>query len=98
MGIVFVLFGETIVRAFSPDPEVIRYGSNALRIISAGFLLAKPLGLGPIGVFISVQRGAVSPRSVETDVSIELRLHGSGLRGALRGLIACPGAPRRLEA
>ncbi|HET6280574.1 MAG TPA: MATE family efflux transporter [Polyangia bacterium] len=38
VGIAFVLLGETIVRAFTPDPEVVRFGSNALRIISAGFL------------------------------------------------------------
>jgi Na+-driven multidrug efflux pump len=92
-GLVFVLFGGTIVRAFSPDPAVVAYGTSALRIISAGFLLyayamvvtqafngagdtktptlinlfcywlweiplawvlAKPLGMGPTGVFIAV--------------------------------------------
>jgi len=37
-GLLFVLFGEQIVRGFSSDPEVVRYGSQALRIISAGFL------------------------------------------------------------
>jgi putative MATE family efflux protein len=95
-GLLFVLFGESIVRGFSPDAAVVAYGSNALRIVSAGFLfyaygmvvtqafngagdtrtptlinlfcywlfeiplawlLAKPLGLGPKGVFIAVLIG-----------------------------------------
>jgi len=95
-GLLFVLFGEPIVRAFNGEPEVVRYGTSALRIISAGFLfyaygmvvtqafngagdtrtptlinlfcfwlwqiplawlLAKPLGLGPTGVFVSVLVG-----------------------------------------
>jgi Na+-driven multidrug efflux pump len=95
-GLLFVLFGEPIVRGFSPDAAVVAFGSNALRIVSAGFLfyaygmvvtqafngagdtqtptlinlfcywlweiplawlLAKPLGLGPTGVFISVLIG-----------------------------------------
>jgi putative MATE family efflux protein len=95
-GLLFVLFGEVIVRGFSPDPAVVGYGSRALRIVSAGFpfyaygmvvtqafngagdtrtptlinlgcywlceiplawLLAKPLGLGPTGVFVSVLIG-----------------------------------------
>jgi putative MATE family efflux protein len=37
-GLLFVLFGETIVRGFSSDPAVVSYGTQALRIISAGFL------------------------------------------------------------
>ena len=37
-GLLFVLFGEQIVRGFSSDPAVVRYGAQALRIISAGFL------------------------------------------------------------
>jgi putative MATE family efflux protein len=37
-GLLFVLFGEPIVRGFSPDPAVVAYGTSALRIISAGFL------------------------------------------------------------
>ena len=37
-GLLFVLFGETIVRGFSSDPAVVAYGTQALRIISAGFL------------------------------------------------------------
>jgi Na+-driven multidrug efflux pump len=92
-GLLFVLFGDTIVRGFSSDPAVVAYGASALRIISAGFLLyayamvvtqafngagdtrtptlinlfcywlleiplawllAKPLGFGPTGVFVSV--------------------------------------------
>jgi len=95
-GLLFVLFGETIVRGFSPDAAVVAYGSRALRIVAAGFLfyaygmvvtqafngagdtrtptlinlgcywlweiplawlLAKPLGLGPTGVFIAVLVG-----------------------------------------
>jgi putative MATE family efflux protein len=37
-GALFVVFGASIVRGFSPDPAVVAYGSQALRIISAGFL------------------------------------------------------------
>jgi putative MATE family efflux protein len=37
-GLLFVVFGETIVRGFSDDPAVVVYGTKALRIISAGFL------------------------------------------------------------
>jgi Na+-driven multidrug efflux pump len=92
-GLLFVIFGESIVRGFSPDPAVVTYGSRALRIVSAGFLfyaygmvvtqsfngagdtrtptlinlfcywlleiplawvLARPFGWGPTGVFVSV--------------------------------------------
>jgi putative MATE family efflux protein len=92
-GLLFVVFGEAIVRGFTTDPQVVRYGSNALRIVSAGFLfyaygmvvtqafngagdtrtptlinlvcfwfaeiplawvLARPLGFGPTGVFVSI--------------------------------------------
>lgn len=92
-GLLFVVFGEQIVRGFTPDPAVVAHGAGALRIVSAGFLfyafgmvvtqsfngagdtrtptlinltcywlgeiplawaLAKPLGLGPTGVFIAV--------------------------------------------
>ncbi len=93
VGLLFVIFGESIVRAFSTDPAVLAHGTSALRIISAGFLfyaygmvitqafngagdtrtptlinlfcfwlweiplawvLAKPLGFGPTGVFVAV--------------------------------------------
>jgi len=37
-GLLFIVFGEAIVRAFNDEPEVVRYGTSALRIISAGFL------------------------------------------------------------
>jgi putative MATE family efflux protein len=37
-GALFILFGNVIVRGFSPDPAVVSYGTQALRIISAGFL------------------------------------------------------------
>jgi len=37
-GLLFVVFGNAIVSAFSPDPAVVSYGTQALRIISAGFL------------------------------------------------------------
>jgi putative MATE family efflux protein len=37
-GLLFVVFGGAIVGAFSADPTVVAYGSQALRIISAGFL------------------------------------------------------------
>jgi len=96
VGVLFIVFGGAIVRAFNPDPVIVGYGTNALRIISAGFLfyafgmvvtqsfngagdtrtptlinlfcfwllelpvawlLAKPLGLGPTGVFIAVLVG-----------------------------------------
>ncbi len=96
VGLLFVVFGRVIVGAFSQDPVVVGYGTNALRIISAGFLfyaygmvvtqsfngagdtrtptlinlfcfwllelpvawlLAKPLDLGPTGVFVAVLIG-----------------------------------------
>ncbi|HEX2658767.1 MAG TPA: MATE family efflux transporter, partial [Polyangia bacterium] len=96
IGLVFVVFAGPIVRAFNSDPIVVGYGTNALRIISAGFLfyafgmvisqsfngagdtktptlinlfcfwmweiplawvLAKPVGMGPTGVFIAVLAG-----------------------------------------
>lgn len=96
VGLVFIAFGDILVRAFNPDPVIVGYGTHALRIISAGFLfyaygmvvtqsfngagdtrtptlinlfcfwllelpvawlLAKPLGLGPKGVFIAVLIG-----------------------------------------
>jgi putative MATE family efflux protein len=38
VGLLFVVFGGPIVRAFTPDPAVDGYGTSALRIISAGFL------------------------------------------------------------
>jgi Na+-driven multidrug efflux pump len=95
-GLLFVLFGEAIVRGFSTDAAVVTHGAHALRIISAGFLfyaygmvltqafngagdtwtptlinlfcfwlweiplawlLSKPLGLGPTGVFTAVLIG-----------------------------------------
>jgi putative MATE family efflux protein len=95
-GLLFVLFGDAIVRCFSADAAIAGYGANALRIISAGFLfyaygmvltqafngagdtwtptfinlfcfwlweiplawlLSKPLGLGPTGVFTAVLIG-----------------------------------------
>ena len=96
VGLLFIVFGEVIVRAFSTDPVIVGYGTTALRTISAGFLfyafgmvvtqsfngagdtrtptlinlgcfwllelpvawlLARPLGLGPRGVFIAVLVG-----------------------------------------
>ena len=96
IGLVFVVFAGPIVSAFNTDPVVVGYGTNALRIISAGFLfyafgmvisqsfngagdtktptlinlfcfwlweiplawvLAKPVGMGPTGVFIAVLVG-----------------------------------------
>ncbi len=96
VGLLFVAFGNVIVGAFNADPVIVAYGTHALRIISAGFLLyafgmvvtqsfngagdtrtptlinlvcfwllelpvawllAKPLGLGPTGVFIAVLVG-----------------------------------------
>src|SRR4030095_4469265 len=35
-GLLFVLFAEPVVHAFSSDPAVAAYGVNALRIVSAG--------------------------------------------------------------
>lgn len=37
VGIVFVVFGEGIVRLFTPDPAVVLQGGRCLRIVSAGF-------------------------------------------------------------
>jgi Na+-driven multidrug efflux pump len=95
-GLLFVAFANPIVRGFSEDATVVSYGSQALRIVSAGFLfyaygmvltqafngagdtwtptlinlfcfwlfeiplawlLAKPVGLGPTGVFVAVLVG-----------------------------------------
>jgi len=95
-GLLLIVFGEVIVRAFNTDPVIVGYGTTALRTISAGFLfyafgmvvtqsfngagdtrtptlinlgcfwllelpvawlLARPLGLGPRGVFIAVLVG-----------------------------------------
>lgn len=39
LGIAFVVFAGPIVRLFSTDPEVVRYGSAALRIVALGFPL-----------------------------------------------------------
>ena len=38
VGLLFVLFGEPIVRGFTPTRRSSAYGTNALRIVSAGFL------------------------------------------------------------
>ena len=38
IGVLFFVFANVIVRAFNTDPVVVGYGTNALRIISAGFL------------------------------------------------------------
>jgi putative MATE family efflux protein len=93
IGVLFVIFAPWIVRLFTSDPDVIRSGVAALRIVSAGFpfyaygmvltnsfngagdtwtptwinlfcfwlweiplawILAKPLGLGPPGVYIAM--------------------------------------------
>jgi Na+-driven multidrug efflux pump len=39
VGLVFVALAGPIVRLFSTDPEVVRHGSTALRVIAAGFPL-----------------------------------------------------------
>lgn len=117
-GLLFVLFGEPIVRGFSPDPAVVAHGSHALRIVSAGFLfyaygmvvtqafngagdsrtptlinlfcywfweiplawlLAKPLGLGPTGVFVAVLVGF----STMAVVSVALFRRGTWKRVAV---------------
>ncbi|HEX6535057.1 MAG TPA: MATE family efflux transporter, partial [Gemmatimonadaceae bacterium] len=38
VGLLFVLFARPIVRFFTPDPEVMRYGVAALRTVAYGFL------------------------------------------------------------
>jgi putative MATE family efflux protein len=38
IGTLFVVFASPVVRAFSSDPDVLRYGVACLRIVSAGFL------------------------------------------------------------
>jgi len=47
-GLIFVIFGENIVRGFSPDPEVIGYGANALRTYASS---PRNSGFSPGGVF-----------------------------------------------
>lgn len=39
IGVVFVLLAGPIVRLFSTDPEVVRHGSTALRVVALGFPL-----------------------------------------------------------
>lgn len=39
VGLVFVVLAGPIIRLFSTDPEVVRHGSAALRVIAAGFPL-----------------------------------------------------------
>lgn len=39
VGLVFVILAGPIIRLFSTDPEVVRHGSMALRVIAAGFPL-----------------------------------------------------------
>ena len=38
VGVIFVLFAESVVRLFTRDPEVVRLGASCLRIISYGNL------------------------------------------------------------
>ena len=39
VGLAFVVLAGPIIRLFSTDPEVVRHGSTALRVIAAGFPL-----------------------------------------------------------
>jgi putative MATE family efflux protein len=39
MGLAFLLFAGPILRVFTSDPEVLRYGTACLRIVAAGFPL-----------------------------------------------------------
>lgn len=39
VGLVFVVFAESLIGFFSADPEVVREGASALRFISYGFVL-----------------------------------------------------------
>jgi putative MATE family efflux protein len=38
VGLIFLLFAPQLIRLFTSDPEVARYGVRCLRIVSAGFL------------------------------------------------------------
>jgi putative MATE family efflux protein len=38
VGLTFLLFAPQLIRVFSSDPEVVPYGVDCLRIVSAGFL------------------------------------------------------------
>jgi putative MATE family efflux protein len=38
VGLIFVLFAEPLIRAFTHEPEVIEYGVRCLRTVSLGFL------------------------------------------------------------
>ncbi|NTX37168.1 MATE family efflux transporter [Myxococcus sp. CA033] len=38
LGLLFIVFAQPLVSAFSPDAAVVDYGAHALRIISGGFL------------------------------------------------------------
>ena len=37
MGLLLVLFGDTVVRLFTPDPAVVAQGGRCLRIVASGF-------------------------------------------------------------
>lgn len=39
VGVLFVCFAEPIIRIFSADPAVVRYGATALRVVALGFPL-----------------------------------------------------------
>jgi putative MATE family efflux protein len=38
VGLVFVLFATPIVRLFTAEPEVVRYGADSLRVVACGYL------------------------------------------------------------
>jgi len=38
VGLVFVLFATPIVRLFTSEPSVVRYGADALRVVASGYL------------------------------------------------------------
>ncbi len=38
VGLLFVLFATPIVRLFTPEPSVVRYGADALRVVASGYL------------------------------------------------------------
>jgi putative MATE family efflux protein len=38
VGVLFLLFADPLIRLFTPDPDVVRYGTSCLRIVSCGFV------------------------------------------------------------
>jgi putative MATE family efflux protein len=38
VGLIFVVFATQLVRLFTPEPDVVRYGADSLRVVASGYL------------------------------------------------------------